>query len=116
MTPITGIVREGKRRGSALGYPTANIAHDDAAVDGIYAATVSYQGTEYSGAVFADPERSLIEVHLLDFFGDLYGKEITVVLKKKIRDTEEFTNDQALKAAILEDILAVRQYLSSEQP
>lgn len=114
MAEITGIVLEGKRRGSALGYPTANIALDDAAVDGIYAATVSCDGAEYFGAVFADRTRGILEVHLLDFFGDLYGKKISVELKKKIRDTEEFTNDQALKAAILEDVNAVRQYFSSE--
>lgn len=111
MSSIIGIVMEGKRRGSALGYPTANIALADPAVDGIYAATVSYEGSEHAGAVFADPERAILEVHLLDFFGDLYGKEISVELKKKIRDTEKFTSDEALKAAIAEDILAVRQFL-----
>jgi riboflavin kinase/FMN adenylyltransferase len=106
---ITGIVMEGKRRGSALGYPTANIAFSSVDADGVYAAVVTADGNERHAAVFVDSKRGLLEAHLLDFFGDLYGTEITVELKKKIRDTETFANDEALKAAIAEDVLSVRQ-------
>lgn len=113
MVRISGIVMEGKRRGSALGYPTANIAYTDTEVSGIYAAHVTHDGKTYSAAVFADPSRRILEAHLLDFFGDLYGKEIHIDVKKKIRDTEKFTSDESLKAAIAEDILSVRQSLSS---
>ncbi len=108
----TGIVVEGKRRGAALGYPTANIAHADSDANGIYAAIVFVDGKEHHAAVFADPARGLLEAHLLDFFGDLYGKEMTVELKKKIRDSEVFTSDEALKRAIAEDVLSVRQYFA----
>lgn len=109
---VSGIVLEGKRRGSALGYPTANIACSDGTISGIYAATVVHDGKEHMAAVFSDPSRGILEAHLLDFFGDLYGHEIRVHIKKKIRDTEAFQTDEALKAAIAEDVNAVRQCLS----
>lgn len=112
MEAIKGIVIEGKRRGSLLGYPTANIAYADSEVSGIYAAHVMHEGKTYPAAVFADPSRGILEAHMFDFSGDLYGKEIAVELKKKIRDSEVFESDEALKAAIAADVNAVQQYLS----
>jgi riboflavin kinase/FMN adenylyltransferase len=130
----TGVVLEGKRRGSELGYPTANIAmegseadssrpehaqadvsrSEHAKADGIYAAIVTIGGTAMHAAAFADPTRGVLEVHILDFFHDLYGQEISVELKKKMRDTEDFASDAELRTAIAEDINAVRQHFSAE--
>jgi riboflavin kinase/FMN adenylyltransferase len=110
-THFSGVVEKGKRRGSALGYPTINIALADS-ITGIFAAEVTVDGSVRPAAVFADPERKVLEAYILDFFGDLYGKEVTVELKKKIRDRETFHSDEALKTAIAEDVRAVRQYFS----
>ncbi len=112
---FSGIVREGKRRGAALGYPTANIAPETLEADGIYAALVTVEDKEYFAAAFADPVRGVLEAYLLDFFGSLYGKEITIELKKKMRDTEKFHSDEELKTAISEDVNAVRQYFQLTQ-
>lgn len=105
---IKGIVERGERRGAALGFPTANIAFFDEAISGVYAARASVDGKEYVAAVFVDPARRVLEAHLLDFAGDLYGIELQVALLGKIRDGVHFEDDVTLKEAIARDIEAVR--------
>ena len=109
----TGIVQKGIKRGQALGFPTANISLDDHAVSGIYAARVALEGKEYSAAAFVDHERKVLEAHVLDFSGDLYGKEITIELLQKIRDNKKFENDNALRAAIADDVARIRAYFQN---
>ncbi len=110
MNSFTGIVTEGSKRATALGFPTANIELKDQAVSGIYAARVLVEGKKYTAAAFADPKRKLLEAYILDFSGELYGKEITIELHKKIRDSAAFENDEALRAMIADDIKEVREY------
>ena len=109
----TGIVQKGIKRGQALGFPTANISLDDHAVSGIYAARVALEGKEDSAAAFVDHERKVLEAHVLDFSGDLYGKEITIELLQKIRDNKKFENDNALRAAIADDVARIRAYFQN---
>ena len=113
MSTYTGIVQKGAKRGKELGFPTANIALDDASVSGIYAAKVKVGDTEYKAAAFADQERKILEAHLLDFAGDLYGQSITIELLKKIRESALFTDDAVLRAAIAADIAKVREYFKN---
>ncbi len=112
MKPIrySGIVEHGSQRGALLGFPTANIALTDEEVFGIYAARVSVGEKKYHAAVFADTKRKLLEAHLLDFFGNLYGEEITIELCEKIREGKMFANDDELEAAIAKDVEDVRHY------
>jgi riboflavin kinase/FMN adenylyltransferase len=105
----TGIVEVGSQRAAALGYPTINIKLEDT-ISGIYAAKVFAGGKEYFAAAFADPSRKILEAHLLDFSGDLYGHEATIELHNKVRGSEKYADDAALKAAIAEDVRAVREY------
>lgn len=116
MQSYTGIVQKGDRRGTALGFPTANIAVPYMELSGIYTARVLVGGIEYGAAGFADRERKMLEAHLLDFSGDLYGKEITIRLLKKIRDSKKFENDDARRAAITDDVARIRTYFSSLKP
>jgi len=113
MRSYTGRVQKGDRRGTALGFPTANIAVPYMELSGIYVARVLVEGKEYGAGAFADQERGVLEAHLLDFSGDLYGKEITIRLLKKIRDSMRFSDDTALRAAIADDVARVRIYFSS---
>lgn len=85
-------------------------------LSGIYAARVLIEGKEYGAAAFADHERKMLEAHIPDFSGDLYGKEITIQLLKKIRDSRKFENDDARRAAISDDMARVRTYFSSLKP
>ncbi len=105
---FTGIVLKGKRCGRVLGYPTINI--QAMPVPGIYAARVKIDDGEHMAAAFADPSRGLLEAHLLDYSGDLYGREVTVVLHEKLRDSKRFEDETALRSAIAQDVVAVRSY------
>ena|SRR3989344_2641071 len=109
----TGIVQKGMKRGHALGFQTANISLGDSRVSGIYAARVALEGKEYPAAAFADHGRGILEAHILDFSGDLYGKGITIELLEKIRDNKKFENDDTLRATIAEDVAKIRAYFST---
>lgn len=113
MNSYTGIVERGGGRASALGYPTINIPLTDPALSGIYAAKVKIEKAEYAAAAFADQKRKLLEAHLLDFSGELYGKEVTIEVHKKIRDSEKFSDDVKLREAIVDDIKNVREYFDA---
>lgn len=111
MKSFKGIVQKGSKRAARLGYPTINIPLHDAEVDGIFAAHVSMHGSEeYTAVAFADQSRRVLEAHILDFSGDLYGLEVQVELREKIRDTAVFRNDDDLREAIQDDIAKVREY------
>ncbi|MDO8481863.1 MAG: riboflavin kinase [bacterium] len=108
----TGTVQHGSKRATALGFHTLNIPLEGTTFSGIYAAKVKIENAEYRAAAFADPNRKILEAHLLDFSGELYGKEATIELHKKIRESEKFTDDSQLREAIASDVKAVREYFN----
>lgn len=110
MKTYTGIVMKGQGRAAALGFPTANIALADGSVSGIYAARVAVGKKEYAAAAFADQKRNVLEAYLLDFSGELQGKEISIHVYEKIREHGDFSNDADLRAAIAGDVANVREY------
>ncbi len=101
---LSGTVIEGRRIGRDIGYPTANIKplsdHKLIPCNGVYAVEVGLAGKKYPGmlsigtnpTVNADINIRSIEVHILNFEGDIYGKEITVVFRKRLRDEKKFDN------------------------
>ena len=108
---MKGTVQKGERRGSELGFPTANIPLTDESISGIYAARARIQNeTPRAAAVFVDRRRKLLEAHILDFSDDLYGREITIELHKKIREDQAFDDAVSLREAIAADVKAVRAY------
>ena len=110
MQTISGKVQKGAARGRTLGYPTINLPLGDYAVSGVYSALVYLEDKSVNtAAVFADPIREIIEAHILDFDGDLYGQKVTLELYEKIRDIKKFYSDDELKLAIEEDINKIRQ-------
>ena len=111
MISIFGPVINGKQEGLRIGFPTANIAlPKGSGLSGSYVARVVVEGKEYIAAAYADTGRGLLESHLLDFSGNLQGKEISVSIEKKIRDVEHFSDVGVLKAAIASDVAKVREY------
>ena len=112
---FSGIVQKGNKRGTALGYPTANIAVSYMVLSGIYVARVQCEGKEYPAAAFADEKRGVLEAYLLDVEIDFYGKEITVELLEKLRESKVFDNDAALRTAIADDVKRVRDYFSKSK-
>ena len=111
MHSYKGIVQKGTQRAASLGFPTINIQLEDASILGIYAARVKVGREEYKAAAFADQKRKVLEAYILDFLPrELYGEEVTIELHKKIRDTIEFESDEALRAAIVDDVKKTRSF------
>lgn len=116
---ITGRVLHGQKLGRQLGCPTANVQlkRTKAPLQGVYLVSVRIGEQRYGGvanigvrpSVNSDGQAHL-EVHLLDFAGDLYGRRITVAFHHKLREEQRFASLEALKSAIDADIAAARAY------
>jgi riboflavin kinase/FMN adenylyltransferase len=93
---VWGTVVHGDGRGRDLGYPTANLAFDlgtaGTAERGFLPALVSVGRRPTFGAAGA----VLVEAHILDWSGDLYGQELTVTVAARLRDEERFASVEAL--------------------
>ena len=123
---IMGRVVYGRQLGRQLGSPTANIRLQRyrAALNGVYAVRVQGLGQEYSREYrgianigirpTVDGKEPLLEVHLFDFEGDLYGRLLTVEFVKKIRDEQTFDGLEALKTQIQADIEEVQALFANE--
>ena len=108
---IRGVVEHGRRLGRELGFPTANLAVDEAlaAEDGVYASLVEVGGVRYRAmsnlgrnpSVGGQPRH--LETHLFGFEGSLYGREVRVVLLRKVRDERRFDTVEELRAQIARD-------------
>lgn len=106
---ITGTVIHGEARGRLLGFPTANVATNETIPAGVWAGSVRVMGgNEYGAAIFVHPGKALVEAYLLDFTGNLYKKEITLSLDRKIRDARSFDSPEALRSQIEKDIAEIR--------
>jgi len=112
ITTFIGIVSRGEGRGSTLGFSTANIPLQNKNISGIYAGKVAWHDSEYRAALFADPERGILEAYLLDFNEELYGEQVTMILMKKIREKEAFKSDTALQEHIKKDVEDVRAFFA----
>jgi len=122
---LRGRVIEGDRRGRELGFPTANIAVTEEMclpADGIYAGTFTgAEGVERPAAInlgrrptfYEDGGLRLLEPHLIDFSGDLYGQEAAVRFVERIRAEERFDSVEALVEAMHRDVDVARRVLAS---
>jgi len=111
MDNIKGNVVRGIQKGRTLGFPTANIKVDLDLDAGIYAGHIFVDDNKYSAALYSNGDK-IIEAFIFDFSGDLYGKEVSVELIKKIRDKKHFINDAEAIEQITKDVLAIKEYLS----
>jgi riboflavin kinase/FMN adenylyltransferase len=118
---IEGLVERGDARGRELGYPTANLQLGDYQRPkyGIYAVRVTLDdGSEHPGVASLgvrptfDPPQELLEAHLFDFDGDLYGRRIEVALHAYIREEVRFDSLEALAAQMREDEAEARRILA----
>ena len=119
---VEGLVRRGDQRGRTIGFPTANLTLDDFVRPdyGVYAVRVGIDGeTPHIPAVAnigkrptVDGATELLEVHLLDWSGDLYGRQLEVEFFDHLRSEKRFDGLDALKAQIADDAAAARRVLS----
>lgn len=122
---IFGTVISGNRIGRSIGFPTANIQiEDDHKLTpgiGVYAVEVKFNGDTYFGmlnigyrpTIEETTKTKNIEVHILDFEGDIYGQHVTIVLKKKIRDERKFEDIASLKNQLEADKSTIIAFFQS---
>jgi riboflavin kinase/FMN adenylyltransferase len=117
---IRGRVVRGKQLGRTLGYPTANLrfANKTPALRGIYATWVHGIGDEPMASVSSfgtrptvDGKEPLLEAHIFDFDGDLYGRHIEVEFVAKLRDEEKFPDLPTLVVQMDRDAEQARRIL-----
>jgi len=108
---ITGIVREGDKRGRELGFPTANLLTGRVftPATGVYAIRAIIDGKRVNGVANLgtrptfNGRRLQLEAHLFDWQQDIYGKHIEVILVKYLREEQMFNGIEAIKAQIEKD-------------
>lgn len=118
---MSGTVITGEKRGRTIGFPTANLSVSPEYVfpkKGVYAVKVKYEERTYNGVLnigykptFHEqlPEPS-IEVHILDFDESIYGKQLTIQWRKRLRDEKKFNSAEELVAQIKKDKSEVEAY------
>ena len=114
-------VQPGRGEGADFGFATANLLvkpHDRVLGDGVYAAYALVEGTRYKAAVsvgvsptFEDATQANMEVHVLDFEGDLVGCDIVVEFVKHLRPMMKFNSTDELIATVTANIEWVRENL-----
>lgn len=119
---LKGKIVKGHQVGRTIGFPTANLSVEDSRKilpgNGVYAVWAVLSGKRYKGMLsignrptLDDGNSQSIEVYLLDFSGDLYGKEIEVSFVSKIRDNRKFPSLLVLKSQLEQDRQTVSECL-----
>ncbi len=110
---IAGVVVEGARRGRELGFPTANLETSNELVPphGVYATFVTIDGVVHRAVTniglrptFGEAMAPSVESHVLDFHGDLYGRDVEVAFVQRLRDERRFADVDALRDQIGADL------------
>ena len=121
---LTGMVVKGDGRGRSLGYPTANIEPLSAKKviprSGVYLVTLRVGTEDHYGMMnigvrptLTDGIRETIEVHVIDYEGDLYGREVEATFLSRIRDERKFASREELIAQLHEDLKISMQYIDA---
>ena len=123
---MRGPVVEGDRRGRTLGFPTANVAIEPEMLmpaDGIYAGTMEVRGSAHAlpSAIYVgkrptfydDRAMTLLEVHALDWSGDLYGQQVAVRFMNRIRADARFASVDELTEQLKVDCEQARHLLGA---
>ncbi|MBK5284678.1 MAG: bifunctional riboflavin kinase/FAD synthetase [Bacteroidia bacterium] len=118
---LTGSVKKGDGIGRQLGFPTANIIPDETfkliPATGIYAVQIKIEAQRFNGMLYIgtrptfDKTERNIEVNIFDFEKDIYGKDITVIFKQRIRDDERFSTAEELSRQLANDKLEALKIL-----
>jgi riboflavin kinase/FMN adenylyltransferase len=119
---LHGKVVEGAGRGEGLGFPTANMDVKSGQAlppDGVYVGLTRANGKVYQSMTnigrnptFGDTERT-VESYLVDYHGDLYGKEVYLDIVARLRDEKKFSSAVELKRQISQDIVQGKTILES---
>lgn len=120
---LEGEVVQGKKLGSKLGFPTANIVLMDSYIlpsEGVYYTQIRINSKIYAAATSLGKNITLnendlkIEAHILDFNMSIYGENLEIRFVKKIREMSKFTDLVQLKHQVLEDCITVNLLYTEE--
>ncbi len=113
-------VESGDARGRRLGFPTANLRQENVVIlpSGIYCVRALFDGKERNGVFYIgvrptfrkSQNKRVLELHVLDYQGNLYGKKILVKFLKKIRDDKRFSGEDELVLQIRQDVMTARKF------
>jgi riboflavin kinase/FMN adenylyltransferase len=115
---LSGVVLPGAQLGRKLGFPTANLGLNNELLppNGVYVVRVNASGQSLNGVAnlgtrptIGENSKRVLEVHILDFAGDLYGQKIDVQFLEFLRPEIPFQNVDALKIQISKDVDATRE-------
>ena len=113
---VSGNIIHGDKRGSTIGFPTANIKLEpNVLLSGVYAVSTYINEKIYFGVANIgyrptfDGEKYLFEAHIFDFFSNLYGKRMEFDIISKIRETRKFSGIEELKKYINKDIKSAKE-------
>jgi len=123
---VEGVVQQGDRMGKRLGWPTINLKHENELLpaDGVYACRVffpSYPATfdcvtniGTRPTLYENYQR-VVEGHVLDFGGNVYGERVEMSFLKRLRDERIFPSVMDLSAQIARDVEATREYFEARR-
>lgn len=117
---FSGRVVHGEKNGRKLGFPTANLPLKrlHCPIHGVFAVTVSNGMAHWQGVANVGKrptfggEQLQLEVHLLDFHGDLYGQRLCVYPESHLREEQKFQSLTALQAQLKQDVVAARAWFA----
>ena len=127
---INGVVSKGAQRGRTLGFPTANLEQIDALVPkaGVYAGRACLpsdnasenNNQQYAAAIHIGPNPTFdddasvkVEVHLIDYDGELYDQTLRIEFVSRVRDVQRFESSDQLKTQLSKDVQSVRDLVSA---
>jgi riboflavin kinase/FMN adenylyltransferase len=121
---VMGTIIEGRKIGRTIGFPTANIKPDSQykliPKNGVYAVEVQFEDKVFKGmlnigsnpTVNKDKKLRSIEVYILDFDNDIYGKKISIIFRKRLRDEKRYDNLKQLTEQMKKDLLETKRLLA----
>lgn len=118
---ILGTVIRGRSLGRLLGFPTANISphHEAIPPSGVYAANVRLHKRLYRGILnigtrptFSTDREPTIELHIFNFRKNIYGEDVEIIFRKKIRNEKRFSSVEGLRRQVMKDISMVKRSLN----
>ncbi len=118
---MSGKVIHGRQLGRTIGVPTANLLPKRirTPIQGVFAVEVEgIDGKQLQGVAnlgtspTVNGQRVRLEVHLFDFSQNIYGRQVQVIFRHKIREEQKFEGLEALKAAIQQDIQTARDFFT----
>jgi len=118
---LRGVVCHGSERGRTIGFPTANLSEVATLIprDGVYAGRAVVAGQSYAAAMNVGPnptfeeQQPKLEVHLLDFEGDLYDQSLRVEFLQRLRDTTRFDSLELLCGQLRRDVDQARSLVKA---